>query len=138
MTTQYTVTDRGAIMLRGAIRKPGETILASEFKGVEAARDSLVASGNLATGPVQVTGLDIIRGEQLPPIPASKDDKAVTEDKMPRLVPGDNKATLAKLAEIKARQAEAAQADAERQSVMADVEGVELDIEEARALRIVS
>lgn len=66
--TKLYVTDRGSIILpSGALAVPGNVVLASSFAKNRAALDELLAAGKLSLAPVQVTGIDVQRVDELPP-----------------------------------------------------------------------
>ncbi len=137
--TKLYVTNKGALLMKGGVLKaPGSQLLASDFKGIEANLETLLTAGNLSLNPVDAQGIDVVRGEQLPPLPIAKEGESIEADRLPRMVAGgDEQATIQRLKQIKEAQAAVKAAEDERQKLLADLVDAELTPEEARELGVI-
>lgn len=136
--TNLLVTDKGSIILpNGQLAIPGATVKAGLFVKHQENLATLLASGNLTEKlDTPVTGIDIER-ERSPGLPiAGAEDQGLEASKALRTVAGNDTATLQRLAEIKAEQEKARQAEQQRQAVMADIVDEPLTLAEAKELGI--
>lgn len=140
--TLLLVTDKGSIILpNGNLATPGMQVRAGEFAKHQENLATLLREGNLSERLDQpVNQIDVERVPS-PGLPiAGKDSEGLDANKTARVVAGsaNDAATIARLAEIKAAQEAAKKAEAERQSLMADVEGQPMTAEEAQALGLIN
>lgn len=132
--TLLLVTDRGSIIMpNGSLAVPGSRVRVGEFVKHQEQLKILLESGNLSAKDVPVTGVDVVRVDELPPA-LPNEINLKTGEGVPRSVPGsqaNDAETIRKVGEI-------AQAKAAREKALAEVgPDAVLTPDEAKALGLV-
>jgi hypothetical protein len=117
----YTIAKGSIRMPNGRLASCGDRLKPEDFKGYEKNLQTLLREGNLVQGAAQVSELDVDRGQELPPIPERIDGKRPITSKT-----RNTEATKRKVEAIAAAQAE-------RAGKLAEFEGEELTVAEAKA-----
>lgn len=128
------VTDRGSILMpNGSLAVPGGTVRAGDFAKHQENLKTLIASGNLSLQPVQATGLDVRRVDELPPALPNEIDL-----KTGKGVPRSGSSAAANDGETMRVLKQIAEAKAAREKALAEVgDGAVLTPDEAKALGLV-